>query len=318
MVTYRCIQKCAMCGIWGHPSRPEEEFRPGLLERLPRLRFVNITGGEPLLREDIGEIADILVRKAGRVVVSTNGQLTDRIVDLAERQPRLGFRISLEGLPEVNDRLRGLPGSFDRGLRTLLALRRMGRRDIGFGITLSDGNASDLMPLHDLAAGLGVELATAAVHNSSYFHTNDNRFERPDEAVRALEDLIGAQLRSRRPKDWLRAYFNRGLIGYIRGQDRLLPCGAGRDIFFLDPRGEVWPCNGTGPDKGPGSLGNLHRTPFNEIWNGERARAVRAEVDRCPKRCWMIGTASPAIKRSPLRPALWVLRRKLGRAERPA
>lgn len=318
IVTYRCIQKCAMCGIWKHPTKPEEEFGPELLRKLPRLRFANITGGEPLLRDDIDDIAAILLEKADRVVVSTNGLLTNRIVDLARRRPRLGFRISLEGLPEVNDRLRGVPGSFDRGLRTLLELRRMGRRDIGFGITLSDGNLQDLLPLHDLAAGLGVELATAAVHNSSYFHIADNRFLKPDEAARALEGLIASQIRSRRPKDWLRAYFNQGLIGYIRGAPRPLPCRAGSDLFFLDPAGLVWPCNGTEPGAGPDSLGSLHERTFEEIWSSPEAEAVRSAVRDCPKRCWMIGTAAPAIKRSPLKPALWVLRRKLRGSRRRA
>jgi Fe-coproporphyrin III synthase len=311
IVTYRCIQKCAMCGIWESPTRPEEEFEPALLRRLPRLRFANITGGEPMLRDDLGEIAAILAEKAARVVVSTNGLLTDRIVDLARRSPRLGFRISLEGLPEVNDRLRGVSGSFDRGLRTLLALRRLGRKDIGFGLTLSDGNIDDLLPLYELAKGLQAEFATAAVHNSSYFHVSGNRFERPAEAVRALEQLIEALLRSRRPKDWLRAYFNHGLIGYVQGAPRPLPCRAGTDTFFLDPWGAIWPCNGTEPGRGPGSLGNLRNRTFEEIWSSAEATAARAAVRSCPKQCWMIGTAGPAIKRNPVKPALWILRQKL-------
>jgi Fe-coproporphyrin III synthase len=318
VVTYRCIQKCAMCGIWKHPPAADEEFEPALLRRLPRLAFANITGGEPFLRDDIGEIAAILTAKAERVVVSTNGLLTDRIVDLARRHRRLGFRISLEGLPEVNDRLRGVPGSFDRGMRTLLALRSLGLRDIGFGITLSDGNTGDLLPLYELAKGLRAEFATAAVHNSSYFHASENRFLRPEDAVQALQALIDRLLRSRRPKDWLRAYFNRGLIEYIRGAPRLLPCRAGTDIFFLDPAGDIWPCNGTEPGRGPGRLGNLHRRTFEDIWESAEAEAVRAAVRRCPKNCWMIGTASPAIKRGPLKPALWVLRRWLGGSRRPA
>jgi Fe-coproporphyrin III synthase len=316
ITTYRCPQKCAMCGIWKHPTDPGEEFEPALLRRLPRLDFANITGGEPLLRDDIGEIADILAGRAKRVVVSTNGQLTEKILDLARRQPRLGFRISLEGLPEVNDRLRGVPGGFDRGLRTVLALRRMGRRDVGFGLTLSDGNAGDLLPLYDLAKGLRAEFATAAVHNSLYFHTGDNRFAKPDDAVRALEALIESLLRSRRPKDWFRAYFNHGLIGYIRGAPRLLPCRAGTDIFFLDPAGRILACNGAESDRGPKPLGSLHEHSFEEIWSSAEAIAARAAVRDCPKNCWMIGTAAPAMRRNKLRPALWVLRRKLGSGRR--
>jgi radical SAM protein with 4Fe4S-binding SPASM domain len=318
ITTFRCIQKCAMCGIWKNPSRPEEEFEPALLRRLPQLEFANITGGEPFLRDDLAEIADILRSKARRVVISTNGLLTDRITDLARSRRDLGFRISLEGLPEVNDRLRGVAGSFDRGLRTVLALRRLDIRDVGFGITLSDANTGDLLPLYDLAKGLKAEFATAAVHNSWYFHTGENRFARPGEAVRALEELVEALLRSRRPKDWFRAYFTHGLAEYVRGSARQLPCGAGTDMFFLDPWGEIWPCNGAEPGRGPGRLGNLKERTFEEIWSSAEAVVARAAVRDCPKNCWMIGTAAPAMKADKLKPALWVLRRKLGRRRRPA
>ncbi len=56
-----------------------------------------------------------------------------------------GVRVSLEGLPAANDELRGLRDGFDHGLRTLLQLRARGVKDIGFGITLCDRNADDLL-----------------------------------------------------------------------------------------------------------------------------------------------------------------------------
>ncbi|MFQ6929857.1 MAG: SPASM domain-containing protein [Eubacterium sp.] len=43
----------------------------------------------------------------------------------------------------------------------------------------------------------------------------------------------------------MRAYFNHGLINYIYGQKRLLPCDMSFDTFFIDPYGDVMPCNGT-------------------------------------------------------------------------
>ena len=124
-ITYRCNARCHMCNTWQHPSKPEAEMQPSDLESLPALKFANITGGEPFLRADIGDIVDVLKPKAERIVVSTNGYFTDRVIALAERYPDLGFRISLEGLPAANDELRGLKDGFDHGLRTLL--RQIGR-----------------------------------------------------------------------------------------------------------------------------------------------------------------------------------------------
>jgi radical SAM protein with 4Fe4S-binding SPASM domain len=317
IVTYRCQQRCVMCRTWEHPTRPEEEFPPSLIRKLPRLAFANITGGEPFLRDDIEEVVDLVMARARRVVVSTNGQLTDRILDVARRRPGLGVRVSLEGLSRVNDRLRGVEGGFDRGLRTILRLLDMGMKDVGFGITLSDGNADDLLDLYRLAERLGVEFATAAVHNSFYFHAGHNRFELPEAAAVRLEELAGELLRSRRPKDWFRAYFNSGLAEYVRGRPRRLPCPAGTDMFFLDPRGEVYPCNGLEPRFWQESLGNLRDASFEEIWTSKKAEEVRALVRGCPKSCWMIGTVSPAMKKRLLKPVLWVIRNKLRRGGRP-
>ena len=313
IVTYRCQNRCRMCHIWKHPTRPEDEFKPELLEKLPPLSFCNITGGEPFLREDIGEIVRILRKKAKRIVISTNGLLTEKIIALAAANPKVGVRVSLEGLREVNDALRGTPGGFDRGLRTLRELRRMGVKDIGLGITVSDGNARDMLELYRLAKDLGLEFATAAVHNSFYFHKLDNVLPQKGEAAACFRALADELLATRRVKNWFRAYFNFGLMNYIQGKPRLLPCAAGTDIFFLDPSGEVLPCNGMEDSVWFSSFGNLKEASFKDLWNSDRARAVRGQVARCPKNCWMIGTAGPAMKKHLGRPALWVLKEKFAR-----
>jgi radical SAM protein with 4Fe4S-binding SPASM domain len=311
ITTYRCQNRCRMCSTWKHPTRPEEEFKPALLHKLPRLAFCNITGGEPFLRDDIGEIVRILTARSKRIVISTNGLLTDRILAVAADSPGVGFRVSLEGLAEANDELRGTPGGFDRGLKTIQELKRMGVKDIGFGITVSDRNAKDMLELYRLAKNMDMEFATAVVHNSFYFHKYDNAILDKEAAAAGFRTLCDELLATRRVKNWFRAYFNHGLINHIHGRPRLLPCGAGRDIFFLDPWGEVLPCNGLEESVWFASLGNLNERPFKEIWNSEEANRIRGLVASCPKNCWMIGTAGPAMKKHILRPAAWVMREKL-------
>ena len=72
-----------------------------------------------------------------------------------------------------------------------------------------------------------------------------------------FEDLINELLKSNSPKKWFRAYFNHGLINYIYGQRRLLPCDMSFDTFFIDPYGDVMPCNGTKDKEVMGNLNNL-------------------------------------------------------------
>lgn len=58
------------------------------------------------------------------------------------------------------------------------------------------------------------------------------------------------------------------------------------------------------------TMGNLHEQTWDEIWNGEQARKVREQVKNCEKNCWMIGSASPAMKQRIWVPGWWVLKHK--------
>ena len=145
ITTYRCCMKCKMCNIWRYPTEIKREIQASELEILPQLKFVNVTGGEPFVRRDLAEIVEVCFRKAPRVVISTSGYQVDEILALAEKFPRIGIRVSIEGLSTINDYLRGRDSGFDRGLKTLLGLRRMGVQDIGFGITVSNNNSADML-----------------------------------------------------------------------------------------------------------------------------------------------------------------------------
>ncbi|MCF6158924.1 MAG: radical SAM protein [wastewater metagenome] len=311
ITTYRCPNRCYMCNVWKYPTKIDEEFRPSLLEKLPHLEFANVTGGEPFLRDDLEDIISILRKKAKRIVISTNGYFTQKILTIAQKNRGIGIRISIEGLPAANDELRGVKDGFDCGLRTLLELQRLGFKDIGFGITVSDKNARDMIELYQLAKLMKVEFATAVVHNSYYFHKYDNDIQKKDEVIACFEELIRDLLKSKRIKSLYRAYFNYGLINYTRGNKRLLPCEAGSENFFLDPGGNIRPCNGMEEDMWFESMGNLHEKSFQEIWCGEKAKQVREKVRTCPKNCWMIGTAAPVMKKYFAKPTSWVIRNKI-------
>jgi len=310
VVTYRCNAKCYMCNTWQHPTSPDEEIKAADLESLPHMKFVNITGGEPFLRTDLAEIIDVVKRKSDRVVVSTNGYYTDRVVELAKRYPDLGFRISIEGLPSANDDLRGLDDGFDHGMRTLLKLRELGCKDIGFGITVSDRNAEDLLELAELADAMGFELATAIVHNSYYFHKHDNEIQNPERVSAQFAELARRQIASASPKKWFRAWFNMGLANKALGGRRALPCGMGTDMFFVDPLGVIRPCNGMADEEGS-SMGSLKHSSFDEIWNSSDADAIRDAVRGCRQECWMIGSVAPAMKKNLAVPAKWIAKAKL-------
>ena len=309
IITYRCNAKCNMCDVWHYPTKPEAEITLNDIEKLPSgLRFINITGGEPFIRRDIEEIIKVIRPKTKRIVISTNGFFTGRIVKLCEKYPDLGIRISTEGLQESNDTIRKIPGGFDRTMRTLLTLRRMGIKDIGFGMTVQDKNCKDLLSLYELSDALGYEFATATLHNSHYFHKLDNKIDDKDMVCNEFSKLITELLKSKSIKKWFRAYFNYGLMNYIYGGKRFLQCEMGTESCFMDPSGDILACNGMHV-KAP--MGNIRENSFDDIWNSEQAAKVRDIVKSCDKQCWMVGSASPVMKKYKITPSLWVMKNKL-------
>ena len=307
IVTYRCNAKCTMCNRYKVPSKPEEEISLETVKKLPEMYFTNITGGEPFIRDDLKDIVRELYKKSDRIVISTNGFFTDKIVDLCKEFPQIGIRISIEGLEQTNNDIRGLEDGYNRGYTTLKKLVDMGMQDVGFGMTVQDRNAADLVPLYNISDELGMEFATASLHNSFYFVESHNIIKDRLMVAQNFEDLINRLLESNSPKKWFRAYFNHGLINYIFSQKRLLPCDMSFDTFFIDPYGDVMPCNGT---KEKQVMGNLNEQSWDELWNSEQAEKVRKLVRNCDRNCWIIGSVSPAMHKYIYKPALWVVKHK--------
>lgn len=309
IVTYRCNARCTMCNRYKAPSKPEEEITLETIKKLPPMYFTNITGGEPFIRNDLKDIVRELYKKSERIVISTNGFFTDRIIDLCKEFPDIGIRISIEGLEHTNNKIRGLNDGFNKGYTTLKKLVEMGMKDVGFGMTVQDANAKDLVSLYNLSNEMNMEFATASLHNSFYFVEAKNIIKDRKMVAKEFESLINELLKSKSPKKWFRAYFNHGLINYIYGQKRLLPCDMAFDTFFIDPYGDVMPCNGTRDKE---IMGNLNEVDtWENLWNGDKAEKVRNKVRHCDRQCWMIGSVSPAMHKYIWIPAVWVIRHKL-------
>ena len=188
----------------------------------------------------------------------------------------------------------------------------MGVKDIGFGITVSNNNSADMLELYELAKNLKMEFATAAYHNSYYFHKEDNKITNEAEVIANFYDLIDRLLKENNPKSWFRAFFNLGLINYVKGNKRFLPCEAGTVNFFIEPYGDVYPCNGLEERYWKKSMGNIRDFKvFEDLWFSKRAKEVRELVRTCPKNCWMVGTAAPVMKKYIRHTAPWAIKHKI-------
>ena len=112
--------------------------------------------------------------------------------------------------------------------------------------------------------------------------------------------------------DWQRAKWGGFASKYIKFGEKVAAKYADEIIvlfgtFFIDPYGDVMPCNGT-KDKDSRALRNTQT--WDELWNSPEAEQVRRKVRHCDRNCWMIGSVSPAMHKYIWVPAWWVLRHK--------
>jgi MoaA/NifB/PqqE/SkfB family radical SAM enzyme len=303
-----------MCNIWKNPSLPEEEISLETLAKIPdNLGTINLTGGEPTLRKDLGEIVDLLYPKAGKFEISSNGLLPEKIEPIIKKYPDIKIRFSLEGNEKTNNMIRGEKNGFRTKVDGLARLKESGGTDLGFAVVIQDENAADLIELFRFAEENGYELSTSTLHNGFQFHKSDNIPYDRLRIARHIEGLITEQLRTRNIKNWFRAYLDLGLMAKVLGNKRLLDCKAGYECAFIDPWGDVFACN-VRPDLHMGNLGNQS---WAEIFSGPKYLQILEKVNKCEQNCWMMGTAKtasrhPRFTRLPRwAPLRWVIENKL-------
>jgi Fe-coproporphyrin III synthase len=311
--TFRCNSRCQMCYIWKNPTEPKEEITVETLCKLPGgFDNLNVSGGEPTLRKDLGEIIDVLSPKARIIEISSNGLHPERLIPIVKKHPNIKIRFSLEGDQPTSDAIRGEKNGYAIKVAGLRSLKEAGGTDLGFAFVIQDENIDQLVKVYEFAQKEGYELSTSTLHNAWQFYKNDNYFYERKAVARQVEGLIESMLRSARPKNWFRAYLNLGLIEKILGHDRLIPCTAAKDFAFIDPWSDVWGCN----VRTDLPMGNLARQTWNEIIASDAAQATRRKVAGCTQNCWMVTTARTAM-RSKLIPQMpkagplaWVLKNK--------
>jgi polysaccharide pyruvyl transferase WcaK-like protein/sulfatase maturation enzyme AslB (radical SAM superfamily) len=168
-----CNSQCQMCRIWenkqGDDDLTPEQLRRGLRNPLySEVVAVGINGGEPTLRKDLAALATVLFEELPRLrqlSLITNAyrheEVVTRIREVSEVARRHGGRldvmVSLDGVGEVHDRVRGKPGNFARAARvTDFLLANPAVATLRFGCTIIKENVWGLADLLDYAQSRGV------------------------------------------------------------------------------------------------------------------------------------------------------------------
>ncbi|TFH40433.1 MAG: radical SAM protein, partial [ANME-2 cluster archaeon] len=114
------------------------------------------SGGEPLMRKDLPELAQYAVSKGMRAVISTNGTLIDEKMAKVLKEIGLSYvGVSLDGMRETNDKFRGMKGAFDAALQGMRNCKKEGIK-VGLRLTINKKNAADIPAIFDLLEEEGI------------------------------------------------------------------------------------------------------------------------------------------------------------------
>ena len=312
-VTYNCNSRCTMCDIWKLKDNKDLELEH--YKNLPdTLLYINVSGGEPFLRQDLLELIKTLKETCpkAKIIISTNGFLTNLIVEkmkeILKIDPDIGIGVSIDGLSEMHDKIRGIPGGFNLAIKTVKSLKEdLGMSNLRLAFTISKENVDHLSRVYDLSQELGIEFTLALAQSSEFFFGGKKVPEAPSEEVlqKQFDHLIKAELKSWQPKKWVRAYFAKSLFDFAKTGKQALPSKAAKDFFFLDPFGDIYPSvihNSV--------MGNIKENSIIEIWNSDKAKVARKKVKEADQDAWMICTARSAIKKHPIKVGWWVFKNK--------
>jgi len=314
-LTYRCNARCTMCNIWENPTAPDEEVDLDRIRDLASYSFLtdlvslSLTGGEPLLREDLAEVAALFSERIRGFYTSivTNGltpALTVRQVEriLERTENEIWMNVSVDSLDENYTRVRGISGGERKVLETTRRLVELSKQEqrlnVGILYTLTPDNFDQALPVLLYAREIGVQYTLNVINAGDVFYQQKPDAtlcwyrEHQDDILRLFRDLETAGY-SRPLAKTLLSFFPQ----YLEDRaNRPVTCVSGFTSAFIAPTGDVYPCV---PSSERYRMGNLFENRFDEIWTSDQARRVRESVNRKECNCLLTCETSNSLKFSP-------------------
>jgi MoaA/NifB/PqqE/SkfB family radical SAM enzyme/uncharacterized membrane protein YbhN (UPF0104 family) len=332
-VTRRCQSRCKTCFIWEHDSCDDMDLRS--IERLFRsigwTYFFNVSGGEPFLRDDLPEIIALACRFMTPAVIHipTNAIAVDRVINMTveilkviDREAPgsvLTIKPSFDGIGELHDEIRGVPGNFQRLLETLERLRELQSHHdnlhVGVGTVISRFNADKLNEIIEYSKGLGVDsyINEIAEEREEFFNIGSGITPDGDSYGRIMEIFKKSVLEKMKDMKLLprittalRVVYYDLVVRILNEQRQVIPCSAGLMNVHINSDGGIWPCAVLAYN---GQMGKVDEsTDFREIWNSKEAKKIRKSIRRRECHCPLANQAYSNILLHPrsLFTAIWI------------
>jgi len=282
-VTDACNSHCKNCNIWRRKvskdiltlDEVKKIFSSGFFREV---KDVIISGGEPILLPDLEEKLSIMnenIAHGALVSLSTNGLLPDKVIKVTKNCLKNGMNIivgvSLDGVGEHHDFIRGVKGNFEKVnylLKELLKLKKdeeyKKNIDITVGYTFSPLTFNYFNEVQEYSKSLGIHFLPQMYEQFSYYSNTESETTYNESVMKAINDIPdGFQ------KEVIKKCVKRKPLTYR--------CSSMKNFFVLHCNGDISPCLRFAHIR----AGNIRNDNINEIWNTEKVKEARIYVKNC-------------------------------------
>jgi len=285
-----CNQKCEHCFYWqslnGKDDMTFDEI-VAISKSMGKIEILNLSGGEPFLRPEFGQICKQFIRHNGvrQIYVPSNGYFADRTVKhIAEalEEKDLDYfviELSLDGLGEFHDRFRVSPGSFEKSMQTYDALAKLQETDPRLRIhAISTATTINLDEIKRLTTFLYDRCPQMDHHNLGMIRGDRKNPSLLEPNLQQYWDLydytrrLWANREANRYGSSVEPMLQESKMRILKQRHQVVSCSAGKISAVIYANGDVGVCEIRPP------IGNLREKTFPEIWQSQETNAVRTSI----------------------------------------
>lgn len=260
LITDTCNLKCRHCDIWKLPAKITSQK---LVEKLladPVVeksyvyygeRFdISLGGGEPFTYPHLQELVTQIEQKYSGALkaITTNGMLIKKIYRFLKDNPNLCLKlnISVDGMKESHDKIRGVKGAFDQTIQTIRMIRRVfPDQKVELKMTMMRENASQVRDVYQLAKGLGCSFSCKPADYLPHYTNRDSEFSVSfsDEEFYAIRNqlfIVADDMRQN--KEYKKSRFTKDIPFYFQGKRRHTTCSVLWQHITAMPDGDIFFC----------------------------------------------------------------------------
>ncbi|GAB4167893.1 MAG: hypothetical protein Kow00108_00620 [Calditrichia bacterium] len=293
---YRCNSRCHTCNVYTRKADilTLEEFDQ-IFKSMGKAPFwFTFSGGEPFLRKDIADVIRCAYdhTKPGVINIPTNGLLFERIPVEAEKiishckESDVIINLSLDQIGEEHDKIRNVPGNWEKSMKTFKALRELKKYPnftLGIHTVISNFNVHQFPEFYPkLVEMMGADsFITEIAEERNELLTIGTGITPKLEDYRNAIAVLKKEMRERKTSgvasiaSAFRYEYYELVQKILEYQKQVIPCYAGHISCQISAEGEIWPCCIRAD-----SMGNLRDNDydFTKVWKSHTASKIRTSI----------------------------------------